>query len=371
MSNVYKKIKLFILAIVILIMLCLLFINHYNKQLYVRIDNSISDVLISDIPLIEEDVIVDSTVKVNKIKRNKLNLDDVNIKIKINNEYKNEYLVSINDRVDIEVNNINKEYELYYSLRNDELVTEYKIFDSYFLNVIETPNKFNLYIKIVVGEVSKEFNLGEFSVYDIVYEYSNDIKEEVEIGTIYNEDGTIYVNEDNTEYLYDDININQNIVIDNVEIQESDIIGISDIECNTNENVVIDSNELDNTNIELKGNVYVVEGTNLNNIDVTGYLFIETDENIIIDKNILVDSEVHSITIISNNFTINNESYYYECDGNDITINNLQNEQKDINEIINASKVEVNENNELVITKDESSSSFNLMENSKSNLLRL
>ena len=56
---------------------------------------------------------------------------------------------------------------------------------------------------------------------------------------------------------------------------------------------------------------------------------------------------------------------------NEIKINNSNTETVNIDDIIRNSDIKINELNELTIIKDEQSSSFNLMENSKSNLLQL
>ena len=340
---VHKKIKLFILAIIILIVLCLMFINHFNNKLYVKVieEKNNDEIIFSDVLDIEEEIIADNTIKKEK---NKINLSNIDINVKINDEYKEKYIVSINDKMDIEIINLDVNYQLYYSIRNNEINTEYKEFNKYFLKNIDTPCKFNLYVKVVVGKLSKEYNIGEFNVYDIVYEHNSIKEENIEIGTIYNDDGSKYVNEDNTEYLYDDKEINNNIVIDNVESEEE-----------------IKSEENDNEeNINLNGNIYVIEETDLNDFDITGHLYIDTEENVTIDKDILDSANLYSITIKNNNFTINNEKYYYETIDNQIKINNSNNEEVNINTIINNSTSKINENNELTILKDESNSSFNL-----------
>ena len=356
---IHKKMKLFILAIIILIMLCILFINHYSNKLYVKIDNSITeDIIISDIQNNEEEVIADSSVKVIKNKQTS-NLKDIEVRIKINNEYKEECLVSVNDKIDIEINNLEESYEVYYSIRNEELNTEYKFFENNFLSSIKTPSKFNLYIKVIVNKYSKEFDMGEFSLYDIVYEHSSiENNKDTEIGTIFNEDGSIYKNEDNSEYLYENKDINKNIVIDNIELVEID----SKEEIIPEESLITEENfeEVVGKDVNLKGNIYVIEETDLTEFDITGHLYIETEGNITIDKDILTNSNLYSITISNSNFTINNESYYYECIENEIKINNSKNEEILIKDVLDNSKVEINENNELTIIKDEISSSFNL-----------
>ena len=344
MNNViHKKMKLFILAIIVLIMLCLVFINYYSKRVYVRIDNSINNVIMSDIPSIDEDIIADNKIIKDKVNKN-IDLNNIELNIKINNEYKLENLVSVDDIVEIEVNNINENYELYYSLKSDKLNTEYKKFDNNFLNNVTTPNKFNLYIKLVTKEYSKEINVGEFNVYDIVYEHNiNTVEENKEIGTVYDEDGTIHLNEDGSEYLYDDIEVNKNIVINN---NENETETLEEIE----EDI---KTEEEKENINLKGNIYIVEETDLNDFDIMGYIYIETEENVNIENDIFNDSNIYSITIKNNNFTINNENYYYDSIENEIKISNSNNEEVAITDIINNSKAEINDENELVIIKDE------------------
>ena len=356
--------KLFILAIIILIALCLLFLNHFNNKFYIRIDNSIEENIISDIENIDDEIIIaDNSI----IKENKMNLDDIKINIKKNGIYKKDKIVSKNDLINIEIENINVNYKIYYSLKNENIITNYEIFTNDFLNKIDTPNKFNLYIKIVTNSNSKEFDLGEFKLYDIIYKHNSKNIEEVELGTIYNEDSSIYVNEDNSEYKYDDKEINQNIVIDNVQFEEQTN--------NPKEEIILEENEITDEMkqaVNLKGNIYVVEETDLTEIEITGHLIIDTEENIIIEENVLDIETIHSITVKSNNFTINNEKYSYEYNENELKINNSNNEIVNIQDIFSNSSAEINELNELTIIKDEQNSSFNyLMENSKSNLLQL
>lgn len=337
---IQKKMQLFILAIIILIMICLLCINHYKNTVFVSANKPELIVDNSDHIEIEHEDIVKAPVK----KKNNINLNKVKIKVKINNNENYSNILSVSDVIDIEVKNIKKRYKLYYKIVYENSETEYKLFNSNILKNIETPNEFKLKIKVVSSKKSKEFELGEFKIYDLVYEHNNELNEYVEVGNIINDDGTPYLNEDNSEYKYDNIEINKNIAIDNVDINT------------TNEEILLENETEDK--VKINGNIHIIEETNLEDFDLNGYLFIDTEENVTINENILNDSNIYSITIKNNSFTLNEKTYNYDNNSDEIKIFDNENNKVEIKDIINNSATEFNENKELVITKDEQCSSL-------------
>lgn len=266
--------------------------------------------------IFEEEKVIDlSNVQVS------LNVNDM--ELNVTNVEASHILLSKNDEISVNVKNINYDYQMYYSLKNDDEIIDYKLFDSNILSDIKNGNKYTLTIKIVVDDVSKEYVIGNISVYDIVFVYDKDeeVKEEDPIGTIYNDDGTIYKNEDGTEYKYIESKINKDIVIDNVkkeEIYEEDkeeiTNDIPDENTNSVESVIGESLD-DKATIKVNGNIYLVEETDISSLELTGYLIIDTSENITFNKDYndkLLTSNLYTITIRSKEFTLNGIKYRYD-----------------------------------------------------------
>lgn len=255
-----------------------------------------------------------------------VDLSKVNINISVNDEVLEDatnILLSREDKLDVVVNNINYKYEIYYALRSDKEFIDYKLLGENILDSFNNANKYTLLIKVVVNGESKEFEVGNISVYDIVFVYDNreEIKEDKEIGTIYNEDKTIYKNEDGSDYLYNDFEINQDIVIDSIE--ENKV---------SSEEIIDDTNKTDDTqnesileeqvSIKVNGNIYLVEETDISKLEMTGHLIIDTSEDITFDtyEEKLLISNLYTITIRSKEFSLNGEKYTYEYVDNKLII---------------------------------------------------
>ena len=354
--------------------------------------------------------------ELNEEVKEEIDLSEVDILLNINDiDYisnkDNTLLLSKSDKFDIKVSNIDYEYQVYYSLTGENDGIDYELFNKSILEDINTNNLYNLKIKVVVMDKYVEFDMGNISVYDIVY--INDGKEQKEpIGTIYNEDGTIYVPEDNDEYLYNDKDINKDIVIDNGDNiissvtkeeldkeQDNEVLNNTtqtDNEVNIGEQTeklteeTIDNNtnkdkedKDSNTNetdvkVKINGNIYLVEETDISNLEMTGYLIIDTSENITFD-NYDVFKNLYTITIRSKIFTLKNIKYTYEYNDNNIIIkkyiepdlepdDNIENESVVEIDIEDFKNIFDNDFNELVIEKNQNdeqidAESNNLKEN--------
>ncbi|MBQ3020986.1 MAG: hypothetical protein IJD92_02025 [Bacilli bacterium] len=426
-------------------------IDDYNtlKVVFINDNNEITDEVIES--NIDNNYLVFTTTHLSKfgiVGEKKIILDNVTLDVLVNDIKLEDFtnvLVSKTDLIDIKVNNIDYEYEIFYALKNSDIVN-YELFDKNMFSKTEAPNKYTLLIKVVVKDIEKIFEVGVFDVYDIVFVYDKEeeIKEDIEIGTIYTEDETIYKNEDGSEYKYDNFEINNNIVIDNVEevitenkveitdenndikeetiendtlSEEQEIVIDTNIEENSNtnlpdnendniasktesnsenniinENIVGSNNDINNdlenntneeenkeeTNndenlensatITLNGNIYLVEKTDISNLEINGYLIIDTSEDIIFKNNEdkLDLSNIYSIIIKSKEFSINGTKYTYEFVDNKIIIKKyeevVENEEKEeiqtdvtdtFDELFGNVEVNTNENNELVIDKKE------------------
>lgn len=280
----------------------------------------------------------------------KKELDNATIDIKINNEIieSSNMYVNSTDRVEVLVNSVESEYKLYYLLK-DENNGEYKEFNNYMFDGITTPSKFILYIKLEIKGISKIFEIGNLSVYDIVFKYDKTeeiTEEDIIIGKIEDEEGN--------ESKYIDEELNKDIVIDNIENEvklESDNIldleetsennveetktndeqknldeSLTNNEQNSDETSTNKETEEDLAKIILKGNIYLVEETDISNLEITGYLIIDTNENIIFATNEdkLLTSNIYTITIKSKEFSLNGVKYTYEYINNDLIIKKVE-----------------------------------------------
>ncbi len=203
-------------------------------------------------------------------------------------------VASVNDVIDVRVNNITSEYKVYYALKNDinKDNLEYKEFVSGTIFNGNTPNKVTLSIKIVSLNTEKVFELNEFNIYDIVYNYDKNNEEKK-----YDENNNEIpvsvgeVREDNKDLK--NIDDNQNIVVKDV----------------TGENVILDKEK--QATININGNAYLVDKTDINNMKFNGYLVIDTDKKIKFEDKIDM-SGLYQITIKSKEFDFNGIKYTYE-----------------------------------------------------------
>ena len=244
-----------------------------------------------------------------------VDLTNVKVDVKINDvvlEDTTNILLDSDDKMDLVVGNIdeNIDYEVYYGLKalNAEEF-EYKLYEDKI--ELEKSNKYRLFVKISSGENFKTFEIGNIGLYDEVYVYdqNEELTKNVVIGSF----------EDKPEYEFDSVLDNKNIVIDFVEkVEEQDN---NEITTNENDNTNNINNETINTSatISVNGNIYLVEKTDISELQMTGYLFIDTNENILFgktDTNQLSTSSLYSIIIRSKEFTLNGDKYTYEYDLN-------------------------------------------------------
>ena len=245
-----------------------------------------------------------------------VDLSNVTVGVKVNDdvlEDASNILLDSDDKIELIVNDIDKtlDYKVYYGLKelnNEEF--EYKLYNGNI--VLENYINYRLFVKVSYGENSKSFELGNIGLYDEVYVYdqNEELTENVVIGSF----------EDKPEYEFDSIEDNKNIVIDYVEKVEDEQDN-NEITTNENDNINNINNETisNNVTINVNGNIYLVEKTDVSELEMTGYLFIDTDENILFgktDTNQLLTSSLYSIIIRSKEFTLNGDKYTYEYDLN-------------------------------------------------------
>lgn len=323
--------------------------------------------LVDEIPNDEPELVIpeDKEDEPELDKEEIIDLSEVDVVLSINgNDFKsninNTLLLSKSDKLNVKVLNIDYNYEVYYSLNDDE-INNYKLFNENILNDIDSTNAYNFKLKIVVKDKFVEFDLGKVSIYDIIYVNNG---EETEIGTIYNEDGT--------NYLYDDKEINKDIVIDDgnhiigkvidesISEENSEVI-VEETKEERNNNVNDETNNDQNINeddvtIKVNGNIYLVEETDISNLEMTGYLIIDTSENITLNiyNDKLLLSNLYSITIKSKEFSLNGNRYTYEYDVNDnLVIKKIEDTSADFESLFdNEYQIKKDEaNNELIIEK--------------------
>lgn len=356
-----------------------------------------------------KNVVEDKEEVINK--EEKIDLSNVTIGLKINNELVSDYsnmYVSTLDKVSIVVNGLDTDYKIYTLLQNEDNTNTYVEFNEYLFSNVKTPNKYKFSIKIDVNGVVKVFEVGTVNVYDIVFTYdkTEELTEDKVVGTI--------INDNEIESDYKDKETNKNIVIKNIETEESisgneqtnvndndtnNNIKINDntntIIINENKNVNNENNNIDykkiddNTNISIKnddkdkikidnkidnkininikdkatiklnGNVYLVEKTDISELEITGHLIIDTNEDITFayNDNKLLTSNIYSITIKSKEFSLNGVKYTYEFVDNNIVIKRIEEEQEvyleDFSNIFNDYQINKSqENEELILEKN-------------------
>lgn len=223
-------------------------------------------------------------------------------------EGNNSYLVAKSDLMRYEIT-LDGNFDVEYLLTNENYNSGYLAFDSAMFESVPTPGVYKLNIKVTVNKNGKTnsriFEMGTFKVYDIVYQYDKNapLTENVNIG----------YDDELPDYTYDDVEKNENIAIDNI----------------TSETVVASE---DDVAINLYGNIYLVEETDITKLKMTGYLTIDTNENITsLPTNF---DNIKTITIKSKEFMLNGQKYTYDYSNATLTIK----------------KVELNENNEEVFT---------------------
>lgn len=250
--------------------------------------------------------------------KNVIDLSNISVDVLQNDNVITEQSVvaSVNDKISVRVNNIDMEYKIYYALKNDinkdyleykELVNGDTILNS------NTPNKVVLSIKVVVGDAYRVFDKNEFNIYDMVYEYDKS-KEEKVIDENGNEviKNIGEVNSDNNDL--SDKDKNQNIVVKDI----------------TGNDVVIDEDK--QATININGNVYLVDKTDITNMKFNGYLVIDTDKEIKFKDKIDM-SGLYQITITSKEFIFNGKLYTYSInEDNNVVIKEIDENKEVISE---------------------------------------
>ena len=254
----------------------------------------------------------------NKQTEEVVDLTNVKVNLSLNNNIINSndrIIVSKDDIININILNLDKEYKVYYALRSSDVnsVDTYNLYDSKIdVSGLEPTKKYNIIVKVVVGNTNAVFELNEINSYDIVY--MNDGSKEETVG---------------------EIRDNENNEIDYSKVEENKDIAVKDIT----------SEELENkAEINIKGNVYLVDKIDLSNLNITGYLYIDTDKEISTkDKKTIDMANIYKVTILSNKFTLNGVNYEYEVkeDGS-IIITRVDGETRDIvyNKPANSEKTE-------------------------------
>ena len=345
------------------------------KVVYIDDNNVISDEIIEskiedgyikfDAKHLSKYGIIATKNVVEEEKEEVIDLTKVSIDVKINDELVSDtnLYVSTTDKVSVVVNELDKEYKLYYLLQNEENTNTYKEFNDYLFKDIETPSTYKLSIKIEVDGEIKVFEIGTVNVFDIVFVYdkNEEITNDITIGTILDENGV--------ESTYEDKETNKDIVIDNIleEIIEEENKDTNDEvledKQTENDNVtdepVDDENNLeDKATIKINGNIYLVEKTDISELEMTGHLVIDTSEDITFayENDKLLASNLYTITIKSKEFSLNGTKYTYEFVNGDIVIKKLEEEQEvvveDFSNIFNDYQINNKpENEELILEK--------------------
>lgn len=256
----------------------------------------------------------------------KIDIEDINIEVYKNGKLINNdnNFVSKNDLFDIKLDKSIKNYKIYYALTNDLEFIDYQELKNNLFSNLSPTKKYNLLIKLVINNEYKIYDMGTYNIYDIVYSNSNN---EDNIGKLYGENGEDLKNEDGNDYIYDDKNINNDIVVKK------------------------DNNHLnDKAIVKIFGNVYLVEKTDISNLFITGNLVIDTNEDIITKNEIneLDYNNIYSITIKTKEFMINGIKYTYELINGEIIIKREDNTTSD--EIFNDYDKSINEDG-LTFTK--------------------
>ncbi len=254
----------------------------------------------------------------NKQPEEVVDLTNVKVNLSLNNNIINSndrIIVSKDDIISVNVLNLDKEYKVYYALRSSDAnsVDTYNLYDGKIdISGLEPTKKYNIIVKVVVGNTNAVFELNEINSYDIVY-----------------------MNGGSKEETVGEIRDNENNEIDYSKVEENKDIAVKDIT----------SEELESkAEVNIKGNVYLVDKTDLSNLNITGYLYIDTDKEISTkDKKTIDMANIYKVTILSNKFTLNGVNYEYEVkeDGS-IIITRVDGETRDIvyNKPANSEKTE-------------------------------
>lgn len=280
-----------------------------------------------------------------------VDLSNVTIDLKINDKLvKDDYniYVSTSDKVSVLVNGLDSNYKLYYLLQNEESTNDYNEFKEDLFASIDTPSKYKLSIKLEVDGVVKIFEVGIVNVYDIVFVYdkNEELDEDISIGTIIDENGI--------ESTYVDKETNKDIVINNVETVKDENDSYVD-ETNIINN---EENSDEKATIKLNGNIYLVEKTDISELEMTGHLIIDTTEDITFgyDGDKLLTSNLYTITIKSKEFSLNGVKYTYEYVDNNILIKRIGEDNnvivEDFSSIFNDYQINNDlENEEFILEK--------------------
>ncbi len=338
-----RKIIYIIVALILLIALIVLLITHYNNKYLVSGKNKEikqqEKVPENVVATNEEEKIKPKTKYKKKLITNKDNLDNIEIEVLKNNEIikDNTIKVTKEDIIDIKVKNINTKYKVYYALKNEITTTDFillkdgKIFKDY------TPyTKLKLLIKIVTKNNEKIYEKNEFKLYDIVYKYdkNEELNEDIIVGEL-----------DDKDYKYDDKEKNKDIVIEDV----------TNLENNDNK---VNIDEKKDAVVNIKGNIYLVDKTDISELELTGYLYIDTDSEITFNKYAeKIDlKNIYTISILSKEFNLNGKKYIYEIIKDNVCIKKILDdknyEDSDLEDNFNENiEISKDENDNLIISK--------------------
>lgn len=277
-----------------------------------------------------------------------VDLTNVELDLMINEKdiTENNLYVKTSDKVGINVVGLDEkiEYKLYYLLQDEENKNTYLEFNSDMFNDITTPTTYKLLVKLEVGSVTKSFELATVNIYDevFIYDKNEEVEEDIIIGETKDDEGN--------ESTYEDKDTNMNIVIDNITVEEveeepetPEVLPEESLE--TNETLEEDSEEIipeeDLAKIVLKGNIYLVEETDISELEMTGHLIIDTKENITFKENegLIDSSNLYTIYIKSQLFSINGVNYKYEIKNGLIVITKIAELETD-NEVITKEEFE-------------------------------
>ena len=110
--------------------------------------------------------------------------------------------------------------------------------------------------------------------------------------------------------------------------------------------------------IKLNGNIYLVEKTDISELEMTGHLVIDTSEDVTFayENDKLFASNLYTITIKSKEFSLNGVKYTYEFVNGDIVIKRIEEEEEivveDFSNIFNDYQINNKpENEELILEK--------------------
>lgn len=277
-----------------------------------------------------------------------VDLSKVTVDVKVNDEVVedvNNILLEKEDKVELVINNINEDCNVYYGLRaTGEDDFTYEKYDGTI--ELEDGINYKLFVKVSNEEKYEVFELSNIGLYDKVYEYDKEteLEENIIVGEI--------ESEDETPYDYKDKDKNLDIVIDNIteEVEVTETVNNQEVTDNS-------------ATITVNGNIYLVEKTDISELNMTGYLYIDTSEDIVFAQNIeekIILDNLYSLTIRSKEFSLNGKKYSYEYtpDG-DLVIYDLnetieiEDEQEEVETIVGENTVEeeTTENKEISLEK--------------------